>query len=62
MAPNDTVPVKLGPLDDRVVLKSLEEAEETRGGLFIPSSAKEKPQHGETSSLSCTDRFGSAPA
>jgi chaperonin GroES len=47
IATKDAVPVKLGPLADRVVVKSLEEAEETRGGLFIPNSAKEKPQHGE---------------
>jgi chaperonin GroES len=48
MATEDTVSVKLDPLADRVAVKSLEEAEETRGGLFIPNSAKEKPQHGET--------------
>jgi chaperonin GroES len=28
-------------------VRSLEEAGQTRGGLFIPDSAKEKPQHGE---------------
>ena len=39
--------VKVGPLADRVVVRSLEEAEQTRGGLFIPDSAKEKPQQGE---------------
>jgi chaperonin GroES len=35
------------PLADRVVVLPLEEAEETRGGLFIPDTAKEKPQQGE---------------
>ena len=39
--------VKVGPLADRVVVRSLEDAEQTRGGLFIPASAKEKPQEGE---------------
>lgn len=36
------------PLYDRVVVKRLEEGEEkTAGGLFIPDSAKEKPQQGK---------------
>lgn len=36
------------PLYDRVVVKRLEEGEEkTAGGLFIPDSAKEKPQQGQ---------------
>ena len=39
--------VKVSPLADRVVIKALDEAEQTRGGLFIPDTAKEKPQHGE---------------
>jgi chaperonin GroES len=39
--------VKIGPLADRVVIRSLEETEQTRGGLFIPETAKEKPQQGE---------------
>jgi len=39
--------LKVGPLADRVVVRSLEDAEQTRGGLFIPDSAKEKPQQGE---------------
>jgi chaperonin GroES len=39
--------VKIGPLADRVVLRSLESTEQTRGGLFIPDTAKEKPQEGE---------------
>jgi chaperonin GroES len=38
---------KIGPLVDRVVVRSLEETEQTRGGLFIPETAKEKPQQGE---------------
>ena len=38
---------KVTPLADRVVIKALEEAEQMRGGLFIPDTAKEKPQQGE---------------
>jgi chaperonin GroES len=35
------------PLADRVVIKALDEAEQMRGGLYIPDTAKEKPQQGE---------------
>ena len=35
------------PLADRVVIRPLEETEEMRGGLYIPDTAKEKPQQGE---------------
>ena len=35
------------PLADRVVVKALEETEQMRGGLYIPDTAKEKPQQGE---------------
>ena len=35
------------PLADRVVVRPLEETEQRRGGLFIPDTAKEKPQQGE---------------
>jgi chaperonin GroES len=35
------------PLHDRVVVKRIEEGETKVGGLFIPDSAKEKPQQGE---------------
>jgi chaperonin GroES len=38
---------KIKPLADRVVVKALEETEEMRGGLYIPDTAKEKPQQGE---------------
>ncbi len=34
------------PLDDRVLVQPLEPEEVTRGGLFIPDTAKEKPQEG----------------
>ena len=36
------------PLHDRVILRRIEEtANQTAGGLFIPDTAKEKPQEGE---------------
>ena len=35
------------PLGDRIVIKVIEETEQTTGGIFIPDSAKEKPQRGE---------------
>ncbi len=38
---------KIAPLADRVVVKPLEETEEMRGGLYIPDTAKEKPQQGK---------------
>lgn len=39
--------MKLKPLGDRVVVKPLEEEERTKGGIVLPDTAKEKPQHGE---------------
>jgi chaperonin GroES len=36
--------VKVKPLGDRVLLESLEVAEQVKGGILIPDSAKEKPQ------------------
>ena len=37
----------LKPLGDRIVIKVIEDTEQTSGGIFIPDSAKEKPQNGE---------------
>ena len=39
--------MKIRPLNDRVIIKRLEEKEQVRGGIIIPDSAKEKPQKGE---------------
>ena len=40
--------MNIRPLYDRIVVKRVEtEAEKTQGGLYIPDSAKEKPQEGE---------------
>ena len=38
---------QIRPLSDRIVVKALEETEQMRGGLYIPDTAKEKPQQGE---------------
>jgi chaperonin GroES len=38
---------QIQPLADRIVIKALEETEQMRGGLYIPDTAKEKPQQGE---------------
>jgi len=42
-----TASAKVAPLSDRVVVKASEETEQMRGGLYIPDTAKEKPQQGE---------------
>ena len=47
MATKTSSSVKVAPLADRVVIKALEETESMRGGLYIPDTAKEKPQQGE---------------
>jgi chaperonin GroES len=39
--------MKVHPLADRVAIRPLEETETMRGGLYIPDTAKEKPQQGE---------------
>jgi chaperonin GroES len=38
--------MKFKPLKDRVFVKYTDEAEKTAGGIYIPESAKEKPQKG----------------
>ena len=47
MATKNAASVNVGPLADRVVVRSLDRNEQTRGGLFIPDTAREKPQQGE---------------
>ena len=40
--------MKIRPLQDRVIVKRLEdEVEKTKGGIIIPDTAKEKPQQGK---------------
>ncbi len=38
---------KIRPLQDRILVKRLEEKEVKKGGIIIPDTAKEKPQEGE---------------
>jgi chaperonin GroES len=47
MATKTKATTKIQPLSDRVVVRPLEDAEQMRGGLYIPDTAKEKPQQGE---------------
>ena len=38
--------MKIRPLGDRILVKRIKEEEKTKGGIFIPDTAKEKPQEG----------------
>ena len=39
--------LKLKPIGDRVIVQRLGSAEKTKGGLYVPDSAQEKPQEGK---------------
>lgn len=39
--------MKIRPLQDRVIVKRIEEEEKSKGGIIIPDTAKEKPQEGK---------------
>lgn len=39
--------MNLRPLQDRIIVKRVEEETKTAGGIFIPETAKEKPQRGQ---------------
>ena len=39
--------MKFRPLQDRVLIRRIEEEEKTAGGIIIPDTAKEKPMEGE---------------
>lgn len=39
--------MKIRPLQDRVIVKRIEEQEKSKGGIIIPDTAKEKPQEGK---------------
>ncbi len=39
--------VNFVPLGERVVVKPIEQDQQTKGGIFLPDTAKEKPQEGE---------------
>ena len=39
--------MKIRPLQDRILVKRIDEEETTKGGIIIPDTAKEKPQEGK---------------
>ncbi len=39
--------MSIKPLYDKIVIKVIDDTQQTSGGIFIPDSAKEKPQKGE---------------
>ena len=43
--------MKFRPLHDRVVVRRIEQADKSAGGIIIPDTAKEKPQEGEVVSV-----------
>ena len=43
--------MRIKPLQDRIIVKRIEEEEKTKGGIIIPDSAKEKPMEGEVISV-----------
>src|SRR5512133_3459856 len=43
--------MNIRPLYDRIVVKRIENQEEMQGGLYIPDTAKEKPQEGEVKAV-----------
>jgi co-chaperonin GroES (HSP10) len=40
------IPMKIRPLQDRIIMKRIPEEEKSRGGIIIPDTAKEKPLEG----------------
>ena len=43
--------MKLRPLQDRILVRRLEEEEKTKGGIIIPDTAKEKPAEGKVEAV-----------
>jgi chaperonin GroES len=43
----ETLPMKIRPLHDHILVKRVKEEEKTKGGIIIPDTAKEKPQEGK---------------
>ncbi len=39
--------MKIKPLDDRIVVKAMDPMDKTKGGIYLPDTAKEKPQEGK---------------
>lgn len=50
MSKTTTTP-KITPIGDRILVKLIDEAEQVRGGIIIPDSAKERPQEAEVLAL-----------
>ena len=49
--------MKVQPLADRILVKRLDAAEEKRGGIIIPDTAKEKPQQGEVIAVGSKEEY-----
>ena len=47
----EEIPMKVEPLGDKILVRRLEAAEKTSGGLFLPESAKDKPTGGRVLSV-----------
>ena len=43
--------MKLRPLQDRILVRRVEEEEKTKGGIIIPDTAKEKPAEGKVTAV-----------
>jgi chaperonin GroES len=43
--------MKIRPLQDRVIVKRIQEEDKTKGGIIIPDTAKEKPQEGKVTAV-----------
>lgn len=43
--------MKVRPLQDRILVKRIDEEETTKGGIIIPDTAKEKPQQGKVEAV-----------
>ena len=43
--------MKIRPLQDRVIVRRIEEEEKTKGGIIIPDTAKEKPMEGKVTAV-----------
>lgn len=48
--------LKIRPIGDRILLQLIEEKEQVRGGIVIPDSAREKPQHAKVVALGAGTR------
>jgi chaperonin GroES len=48
--------MKLRPIEDRIIVKKVEEDQTTAGGIIIPDTAKEEPQQGEVIAVSTQEK------